>query len=191
MKKVSSRTLRQHYYYLAILGTVQLLTAMTVAGMCATIVAKVPDGILLPIAAYSLVHSVLHFHWIRPTMHCATSPGPTNWFIIRLTFYTLGWIVVSILMFFLIGTERSDTYDARFAKRRGASPTPFSSTALPTVEELLRQLTAASGALGVFALLNCIAQWWTVRRLYTRFWTAKEVEDVFKQMNEKKSFLIL
>jgi hypothetical protein len=55
-------------------------------------------------------------------------------------------------MFFLLGTERSDTFDARLAKRRGASPTPFSSTALPTTEELLRQLTVASGALGVFAL---------------------------------------
>jgi hypothetical protein len=170
MRRVSPRTLRQHYFYLNLLGPVQLLTAMTVTGMCATILAKVPDGILLPIAAYSLVHvsrawrvysstsaidtlqSVLHFHWIRPTMHCASSPGPTNWFIIRLTYYTLGWIVVSILMFFLLGTERSDTFDARLAKRRGASPTPFSSTALPTTEELLRQLTVASGALGVFAL---------------------------------------
>ncbi|KAK7223229.1 hypothetical protein V2G26_011232 [Clonostachys chloroleuca] len=182
MKRVSPRTLRQHYFYLNLLGPVQLLTAMTVAGMCATILAKVPDGILLPIAACSLVHSVLHFHWIRPTMHCASSPGPTNWFFIRLTYYTLGWFVVSILMFFLLGTERSDTFDSRLAKRRGASPTPFSSTALPTTEELLRQLTAASGALGVFALLICIAQWWIVRRLYTRVWTAKEVEDAFKQI---------
>jgi hypothetical protein len=38
-----------------------------------------------------------------------------------------------------------------------------------------------------FKRLICIAQWWIVRRLYTRAWTAKEVEDLFKQMSENKS----
>ncbi|KAH6695511.1 hypothetical protein F5X68DRAFT_244164 [Plectosphaerella plurivora] len=178
-KKKYSTTMLDHFYLvLLMLSGARLISAVVVAGLCAGIVSRVPTGPLMGIAVYGIFHSVLHFHLFQPKMRSATVPTPTRWFLGRLTVYTIGWIVVSVGMLALVGRgTETGVFASQFQKRlRKGGGGSLGSQPLQGAR-LLRVLSAISGGFALLAFAICVAQWWIVWELQTRYWSAREVEE--------------